>query len=581
VKLIRFIPPLLILLSAAVHAAAPTLPEGKNPRFGGAFTGTEDSFTFGIIADRAGGNPLVGWPYFEQAVREMNLLHPDFVLMPGDLIDGYIRRQGPEGAFEDFNEQFDEFGRFANKLEMPLYFVGGNHDLSHEAMKAPYLERFGRLWYSFDYRGVHFIALCTEAQPPGESQGNHFTDEQVRWALADIAAGTSARHTVVFMHYPAWSSRNGGSPMFDEWLQIEEALKGRKYTVIAGHTHRLSTETRNGCSYYVMATSGGSQFKPHSFYRGRTHHIGLCRVERDTVSVSLIELGATHSMEEVAKTRQTPEDIRIIQSLKSNGEGFQAEFAASFTNPLDKAILAEFTLQGLSPNGWRSSAGDRMSAVVPSGSSAEFRTLLTVPNPNASYPPTLVIHARDRGLSIVDHKETVPVFSDEDYRAVPEWRAAAPFDGGPMSYSEPPFDPRNALPGMFRTYGPEQKTWNPDEVFEDGISWKQIKADERGRVDFGEEYGRLVGPVGYAISCLDSPDDRMVYLRFSVNDYGRIFLNGEVVGKDIFYYEDGTVTFPIWLRKGRNSLMVKPANWSNNWYFILRIADPEGALRFE
>ena len=117
----------------------PSLPEGKNLSFGGKFTGTEDSFTFGIIADRHGGNPLVGWPYFEQAIREMNFLHPDFVIMPGDLIDGYIRR---EGAAEDFNEQFDQFARFVNKLEMPLYFVAGNHDLSNNEMKDPFLKLF-------------------------------------------------------------------------------------------------------------------------------------------------------------------------------------------------------------------------------------------------------------------------------------------------------------------------------------------------------------------------------------------------------------------------------------------------------
>lgn len=105
-RMFRFMPALLFLLTATVYGSPPTLPEGKNLSLGGQFSATDDSFTFGIIADRAGGNPLEGWPYFERAVREMNVLHPDFVLMPGDLIDGYIRREGPEGAAKDFTEQY-------------------------------------------------------------------------------------------------------------------------------------------------------------------------------------------------------------------------------------------------------------------------------------------------------------------------------------------------------------------------------------------------------------------------------------------------------------------------------------------
>jgi hypothetical protein len=150
-----------------------------------------------------------------------------------------------------------------------------------------------------------------------------------------------------------------------------------------------------------------------------------------------------------------------------------------------------------------------------------------------------------------------------------------------MSYTEAPFDPRSVLPAMFRVFEPEQETWNSDEVTADGSDWMSIEASEEGRVDFGAKYGRLLSSLGYAVSFVDSPDERLVYLRFSVNDYGRIFLNGESVGKDLFYSEDGMVTFPIWLKKGRNRLMVKTANWSNNWYFILKIADPKGVLRFE
>jgi hypothetical protein len=571
VRLPRFGLALLCLFTATLYASPPSLPEGKNLRLGGPFTATEDSFTFGIIADRAGGNPLEGWPYFERAVREMNVLHPDFVLMPGDLIDGYIRREGPEGAARDFTEQYDEVTSFTKKLEMPLYFVPGNHDVASGALTAPFLERFGRQWYSFNYRGVHFIALCTEVQ-------HRFTDEQVQWALADIAASKNARHTVIFMHAPAWHNRGQASPLYDEWLRLEEALNGRKYTVIAGHTHTLSVATRNGCSYYVMATSGGSQTKPFSFYEGQLHHVALAKVVGDQLFLSILDLGAAHTPEQVNTTRRSPESLQTFQPLKRAGAAFQAEFSASVVNPLPEDILAEFALEGLSPKGWKSSAGAGSNAVLRPHETASFRTVLTVSDPCAAYPPTLTIRAGNANLELVNKRSPAPIFSGGAYRTIPKWHLAAPFDGSPMSYQQPPFDFRRALPAMFRDLGPEQRTWNPNDTFTNGISWKTITIADGGRVDFGKQYGFLVGPVGYAVAFVDSPDERLVYLRFSANDYGRVFLNGEPVGQDLFSCEDGTVTFPAWLQQGANRFMVKTANWSLNWFFTLTVSDPERSL---
>ena len=202
-------------------STAPTLPEGKNFSFGGKYNAKEDSFIFGIIADRAGGNPIIGWPYFEEAIRAMNVLHPDFVLMPGDLIDGYVNRPDSKGVAEnfskDFNDQFDLFTHFTNKLEMPLYCVPGNHDLPLPGMVPPYVERYGKLWYSFDYRDVHFIGLNTEANTGGERS---FTEEQVQWAIEDIAASSKARHTIVFMHNPAWYNKG---LFYEQWVRMEDA----------------------------------------------------------------------------------------------------------------------------------------------------------------------------------------------------------------------------------------------------------------------------------------------------------------------------------------------------------------------
>lgn len=556
---------------------APTLPDGKNFSFGGKYKAKEDSFIFGIIADRSGGNPIIGWPYFEEAIRTMNVLHPDFVLMPGDLIDGFVNRQDSKGLAEnyskDFNDQFDLFTHFTDKLEMPLYAVAGNHDIMVPEMIPPYIKRYGKLWYSFNYRGVHFIALNTEANTPSGG----FTEEQVQWAIQDIVASSKARHTIVFMHQPAWYNKG---LLYEQWVRIEDALKGRKYTVIAGHYHRLSTTIRNGRPYYVMATSGGMQVKPHSFYRGNTHHTALVKIEGDTLHLSLIELGATHSIDEVSKTRKPIEKIETISSLQSNGKEFQSEFSAKVTNPQPRNILVEFSLKGLSQNGWRSSAGDRMTKLLTPDESVIFQTVLSVNDPTAAYPPILNIVAKDNGLKLTNYSEEVPVFKKEDYRAIPKWYIAAPFDGVPASYTEAPFENQKVIPALFKDFGPESREWNLTDTFQDNIGWREINSDENGRVDLGKMYGEVRSKAGYVISFIDSPDDRLAYFNFGTNDFARIWLNGEVIGKDMFFIEDGIKPIPVWLKKGRNRIMVKVVNKFYSWYFNFEVTDVDHTLKF-
>jgi len=557
---------------------APTLPDGKNFSFGEAYKAKENSFIFGIIGDRTGGNPIFGWPYFEDAIRAMNVLHPDFVLIAGDLIDGYVIRPNGEELAEnfskDFNDQFDLFTHFTDKLEMPLYAVAGNHDISVPGMIPPYIKRYGKLWYSFDYRGVHFIALNTELNPGDES---HFSEEQVQWAIEDIAANSEARHTIVFMHKPAWQYEG---LIYDQWLRIEDALKEKKYTVIAGHYHKLSTTIRNGRPYYIMATSGGGLGKTHSFYLGETHHTALVKVEGDTLHLSVLELGATHSIDQVSKTGKPIERIETISSLQLNGKEFQSEFSAKVTNPQPRNILVEFSLKGLSLNGWRSSAGERITKLLTPGDSVIFKTVLSVNDPSSTYPPILNITAIDDGLKLTDHSAEVPIFKNEDYRTIPKWYSAAPFEGAPFSYTEPPFVNEKVFPAMFKDFGPETHEWDSKDTFEDGIGWKQIITNEKDQVDLGKMYGYLPKKIGYAVSFIESPDDRLVYFKFEANDYGRIWLNGEIVGQEMFYIGEEMKTFPVWLKKGQNTILVKALNLYYGWNFILKMTDVDHTLKF-
>jgi 3',5'-cyclic AMP phosphodiesterase CpdA len=223
-------------------------------------------FQFAIVSDRTGGHrPRV----FSQAVARLNLLQPEFVMSVGDLIEGYT--ENPERLAGEWRE----FQGFVGQLEMPFFYVPGNHDISNPAMDKLWKEKFGRRYYYFVYKGVLFVVLNSE-DPPGVGGGN-ISEEQRAWLQRTLAENRDVRWTLVFLHKPLWTAanleRNG-------WLDVEKALAGRPYTVFCGHVHRYQKFVRNGQSYYQLATTGGGSKLRGTSY-GEFDHIVWVTMKQD------------------------------------------------------------------------------------------------------------------------------------------------------------------------------------------------------------------------------------------------------------------------------------------------------------
>ena len=122
------------------------------------FKNDPDEFQFAIITDNAGGaRPGV----FAKAVEMVNLLQPEFVVNAGDLIEGY---SDDEAQIKAWWQEIDEF---LDKLEMPFFFVPGNHDIFSDTAIKIWHERFGseRAYYHFLYKDVLFLMVNTEDPP--------------------------------------------------------------------------------------------------------------------------------------------------------------------------------------------------------------------------------------------------------------------------------------------------------------------------------------------------------------------------------------------------------------------------------
>ncbi|MBI3451285.1 MAG: metallophosphoesterase, partial [Rhodospirillales bacterium] len=143
----------------------------------------------------------------QRAVAAVNALdrQPDFVVFTGDLThttdDPQERRR-----------RLAEFRDIAAGLKVKnVRFMPGEHDAAIDR-GAAYGEFFGKLNYTFDHKGVHFIAIDNVSDP-----GATIGEAQIDWLRADLKQLDREQSIVVLAHRPLfdlypdwdWATRDG------------------------------------------------------------------------------------------------------------------------------------------------------------------------------------------------------------------------------------------------------------------------------------------------------------------------------------------------------------------------------------
>jgi len=164
-----------------------------------------------------------------RAVAAVNALErqPDFIVFTGDLThstdDAQERRQ-----------RMAEFKDIVAGLRVrDLRFMAGEHDAALDRAEA-YREHFGAPRYTFDHKGVHFIALDNVSDPQGKLGA-----EQLAWLQADLAPRDREAPIVVLAHRPLFDL----NPEWD-WATADGAevvallMPYRNVVVFYGHIHQ-------------------------------------------------------------------------------------------------------------------------------------------------------------------------------------------------------------------------------------------------------------------------------------------------------------------------------------------------------
>jgi 3',5'-cyclic AMP phosphodiesterase CpdA len=258
--------------------------EAKNPWTSLKLNTDPEQFQFAIVTDRTGGHRA---QIFSRAVQQVNLLQPEFVMSVGDLIEGYTSKE------DRIDNDWKEFQGYVDQLEMPFFYVPGNHDLASKELIEAWNGRYGRKYYHCVYKNVLFLAVNSE-DPPGR-----ITEEQQAYFKKALAENPNVRWTLVFMHRPMWVApdleKNG-------WAAMEKLLAGRKYTVFCGHIHHYRKFVRNGMNYYQLATTGGgSRLRGVKF--GEFDQIAWITMKKDGPRIANVLLDGVY-----------PEDLKLPQT---------------------------------------------------------------------------------------------------------------------------------------------------------------------------------------------------------------------------------------------------------------------------
>jgi hypothetical protein len=219
-------------LSALGGCAATTSPmSGASARAGAAKD--YDDFYFVQLSDSHWGfsgppNPDAA-NTLRKAVATVNALEhpPEFIVFTGDLThttDDPGERRKRLAGFRDIVS--------ALKVKQ-VRFMPGEHDAALDR-GAAYKEFFCETFYSFDHKGVHFIAVDNVSDP-----GAKIGDEQLAWMKADLAKRPKDSPIVVLTHRPLfdlvpkwdWATRDGAQA-------IDILMQYPKVTVFYGHIHQ-------------------------------------------------------------------------------------------------------------------------------------------------------------------------------------------------------------------------------------------------------------------------------------------------------------------------------------------------------
>lgn len=213
---------------------------------------------------------------FKQAVRQINALKPNFVVICGDLVN------------TPNDKSFDDFNQIKAGLRVPCYCAPGNHDVTGhptpESLRY-YREVLGRDYFAFEHKGCIFVVVNTQFW---KVMVQDESEKHDAWFEATLRAASEKGHRVfVIGHYPLFVNNPDETEEYmnlpvDKRKELLSLFESRNVVaMLGGHTHRLIVNDYRGIQLVnAESTSRNLDECPVGF---RVWHVGDTTLEHEFV----------------------------------------------------------------------------------------------------------------------------------------------------------------------------------------------------------------------------------------------------------------------------------------------------------
>ncbi|MFW6120261.1 MAG: metallophosphoesterase family protein [Petrotogales bacterium] len=330
------VPPELYNVSVLLDQGG-LLISSSRPRAVSVIEEFSDDFSFIHITDFHVGDPrgftesiwrTLRWKSIKRCIHEINLLHPDFVIISGDLVFGQL-------YWREYSREYPMCYEMLQMFDVPTYICPGNHDGYRRPLEDGlefWTRYFGPHYYSFDYGDFHFLAVNSYDWSPISrlsfffivlNWGGSIREKQLQWIEDDLASH-NPELTFMFMHHnPLWDTKTDS--LLRLGYQNREQLLSLidQYgvdMVLAGHVHYDNVSIAND-TLFITTTTPGSGINVEDGYWGyrlvniEDGEIASYNYKEPKYSIPSYKLKATYQRQHKAKVENELE-IDVIAHLK-------------------------------------------------------------------------------------------------------------------------------------------------------------------------------------------------------------------------------------------------------------------------
>ncbi len=237
----------------------------------------QEPFTFLFVTDAHLQPELNGVVGTDMAFKKARAVKADFAINGGDHVFDALGVSKQRAL-----TLFDLYDKTEQDLGVKVYHTVGNHDVlgiypaSGIAQDDPlygkklFEQRFGKLYYSFNHKGHHFIVLDSIGITQDRAYEGRIDAAQLQWLAADLAVLPSGTPVIVSVHIPlvtafgAYTPEQTVAPTHHSLSvananQVLDLFAGHNVLgVLQGHTHINETVLWKSVPYITSGAVCGN-----------------------------------------------------------------------------------------------------------------------------------------------------------------------------------------------------------------------------------------------------------------------------------------------------------------------------------